>query len=267
MKTNQIFSIKRFGKYASCSFISNYRQSLLFWGALTFTLIALSIFIMRGTYSNWNSDGWEQIFIPGFYLGGAIYTGFAFPGFRSKERTQTELLIPVSAFERLLYEFLVKVIAFIILFPIIFYISSSLAVGISNTLHIGTVSATLNGIETFPYKTISYAKLYNPMPQGFFSMICMLSVLVFVIAFAGAATFRKLPLIKTIVIIGSIIMTGITYFYLLVQNSVLRNSWPKYLENTFTQKQVFLLITLIFAFITLVALVYTYFKLKEKEAA
>jgi hypothetical protein len=267
MKTNQIFSIKRFGKYASCSFISNYRQSVLFWGALTFTIIAISLFIMKGVHSNWNNEGWQPVFLSGFFIGGALYTGFAFPAFRSKERTQTELLIPVSTLERLLYEFLVKVIAFISLYPIIFYISSSLAVGISNTFRIRIVNATLNGMSTFPFKTISYEKLFSQMEPGLFGMVFMLSVLIFVIAFAGAATFRKLPLIKTIVIIGSIIMTVIIYITLLFEKFKFRQSWLTYLEYNISAQQGFLIGTVIFAFITLIALVYTYFKLKEKEAA
>lgn len=267
MKTNQIFSLNRFGRYAKCTFISNYRQTLLFWGAIIFIIIAISMFVMRSVHSGWNMRGWEPIFILGFYFAGAIYAGFAFPGFRSKERTQTELLIPVTNLERLIYEFFVKVIAFIILYPIVFYISSSVAVGIINTFHLNTVNATLNDISTFPFKTISLASLIKPMPPGVFTMICMLSVAVLTIAYAGAATFRKLPFIKTVVFTGSVLLSGIAYISLISKRFSLENSWPNFFAHRFTEKQGFLIGTLVFAFITLVALVYTYFKLKEKEAS
>ncbi len=266
MKTNQIFNINRFGKYASCSFISNYRQTLLFWGAIWFAVLAFSLLMMRGVHSNWNNEGWIVLFLLGFYIAGLLYSGFAFSAFRSKERTLTELMIPVSAFERLLYEFIEKIVAFIVLYPALFYVASSMAVGIRNSFAFVTKHATVNGITTFPYETVSFNQLNSNLEPGLFGMLFMLSVLAFVLALAGSATFRKLPLIKMIVFVGLFLLTGIGYFYLLLEKLKLEKSWLTVLENKVTALQGYHLGTTVIAFIGLIALSYTYFKLKEKEA-
>ncbi|MDA3881109.1 MAG: hypothetical protein PF436_12035 [Prolixibacteraceae bacterium] len=267
MKPNQIFNIKRFGKYANCSLISNYRQTILFWGAIWFAIFAFTLLDIRNPHSYWNHDGWIPLFLVVFYISGLLYTGFAFPSFRNKKRTLTELMIPVSAFERLLYEFVEKILVFIILYPAIFYISSSMAVGIRNAIPFGAVHTEVNGLTTFPFETISFEKLTANLEPGLFVMLLILSVLGFVVAFAGAATFRKLPLIKTIVVVGLLFLTGIGYVYLLSEKLKFRHPWIELTEHNITEQQGFMIGTTVFAIITLVALAFTYFKLKEKEAS
>lgn len=267
MQSNQFFSLKRFGKYASCSFITNYRQMLLFWGAIAFGVLAISLLNMKSIHSNWNRDGWVPLFLAMFYVGGLLSTGFAFSWFRSRERTIAELMIPVSTFERFLYEFLEKVVGFLILFPTIFYVSSSLAVGIRNTFAFGATEATVNGRITFPFETISFEQLSSHTEPGLFGMLFVLSILAFVLAFAGAATFRKMPLIKTIVFVGLVFLTGVGYFYLMLEKLKLRHPWVENLEHDMTAQKGFLIGKLAFATIALIALTYTYFKLKEKEAS
>jgi hypothetical protein len=266
MKTNQFFSFKRFSKYASCSFISNYRQTLLFWGAVWFAVLSFSLLNMRGHHSNWNNDGWVILFMLGFYIAGLLYSGFAFPSFRSKERTLTELMIPVSTFERLLYEFIEKIVAFMLLYPVIFYVASCMAVGIRNTFKFGTIHATINGVTTFPFETVSFQQLNSNLEPGLFGMLFMLSVLAFVLALAGSATFRKLPLIKMIVFVGLLLLTGIGYFYMLFEKWNMKKSWIVEFEHKVTAQQGFHIGVTVFAIICLIAMSYTYFKLKEKEA-
>lgn len=267
MKNIQFFNLKRFGKYAACSLISNYRQTLLFWGAIWFAIFAFTLISIANSHSMWNYDNWIPLFIIVYCISGLLYTGFAFPSFRNKKRTYNELMIPVTAFERLVYEFFEKIVVFIILYPPIFYISSSMAVGIRNSLSFGTINVEFNGFTTFPFEVISFDKLNANMEPGLFGMLFMLSVLGFVLAFAGAASFRKLPLIKTIVIVGLIFLTCIGYMYLLFEKLNLHNSWIANLEHDITAKQGFAIGALVFGLISLTALAYTYFKLKEKEAS
>ncbi|HOO84007.1 MAG TPA: hypothetical protein PLS94_05565 [Prolixibacteraceae bacterium] len=223
---------------------------------------------MKNTHSHWNSN-WDVIFMFGFYITGLLYSGFAFTAFRSKERTITELMIPVSAFERFLYEFIYKIVFFLLLYPSIFYVSSSMAVGFRNALAIPSKvsSATVNGISTFPFETVSFQKLTSDLEPGLFGMIFTLSVLAFVLALAGSATFRKLPLIKTIVFVGLLMLSVIGYTYLLFEKLKLDQSWMVKLEHNVSSEHGFLIGTLVFAFIGLVAMAFTYFKLKEKEAS
>lgn len=263
MKTNQLFNIKRFGNYSKCSLISNYRQILLFWGAIWFAIFAFSLLSMRRVNVDWNSGGWIPIFLSVFYIGGLLYIGFAFPVFRNKKRTLTELMIPVSAFERFLYEFAEKIVVFFILYPAVFYFSSSMAVGVRNAFPVGISGPVV--ANTFQYKTVSFEMLSRGIEPGLFSMMVVATVMAFIIALAGAATFRKLPLIKTIVAIGLFFLVCIGYMYLLFEKLGLRHPWLEFAERNMTAQQGFMLGLWMFVFISIVALGFTYFKLSEKE--
>jgi hypothetical protein len=267
MKNIQFFNLKRFGKYSVCSLISNYRQTLLFWGAIWFAIFAFTLVIIFDSYSRWNNNGWILLFLVVFYISGLLYTGFAFPSFRNKKRTLTELMIPVTAFERFLYEFFEKIVVFFILYPSIFYLSSSMAVVIRNIFAFEYTRAEVNGIKTFPFEIISFDKFYEHLEPGLFGMLFILSVLGFVIAFAGAATFRKLPLVKTIVVVGLLFLTGPGYFYLLFNKLNFRHPWIELIEHNITAEKGFMTGSIVFTIIALLALGYTYFKLKEKEAS
>jgi len=267
MKTNQFFNTKRFVKYTKYSIISNYRQTLLFWGAIGFAILAISLLSMWRIHSSWNNEGWITLFLLGFYATGLLNSGFAFKAFRSKERTISELLIPVSTFERFVYEFITKIIAFLLLYPTIFYATSSIAVIFRNAIPTQNSLATVNGLTTYPFNTISFEQLSGNLEPGLFGMLLMLSILVFILALAGSASFRKLPLVKTIVFVGLILLTGIGYLYLMLEKLHLRHPWVESLEHNLSAQQGFLIGKLTFASIAVIALIFTYFKIKEKEAS
>jgi hypothetical protein len=266
MRANQFFNFDRFCNYTTCAIISNYRQIILFWGAVFVAIFFTALINSKGFYNN--NGSFMPIFLLGFYISGLLYSGFSFKAFRSKERTVTELMIPVSTFERFIYEF-VNVVSFWLIFPIVFFMSKSLAFVTWRIFFNSEVlllkptiaNSSTNGLDYGFFISISG---FEP---GFLGMIFMISVSVFALAFAGAATFRKAPLIKTIVFVGSVLLSIIGYLYLIFEKCKLQQSWISNIEHNVTAQQGFQIGTIIFAFISLVALLYTYFKLKEKEAS
>lgn len=265
MKTNHIFNYKRFCRYAKSTLALNFKQTMMMGGVIVISIFIISLIAMAQNTSQWNKEGWIPVFIVNYFVVGIIYAGFAFSQFRSKEKTIMSLMVPVTPFERFLYEFIEKIASFILLYPILFWVFSSLAVFVRNSFRINNEMIEVNGFRTYPFETISYQQPIANTEDGLILMFFTLSVFLFIIAFAGAATFRKYPLVKTIVFVGAVIGVLAGYFALILEKFQLKNPWIAYLEHNMKAEQGFLTGTILFALMSLIAMAYAYFKLKEKE--
>ena len=265
MQTNTFFSFYRFARFAKHNLILNYRQLLMIWGALIVTIFFFCLFVIADDSSSWNaSQLWQFPYAMVFLGAGMIISGMAFSSFRSKERTLAALMIPVSAIERLLYELIEKVMLYVAMYPFVFYLFSNLAVWVRNAIDPNTQVKT-NGEVTFPFQYLSFSNLWENH-EGYF-MVLGLGILAFLMAFAGAAVFRKYPLLKTILFFGGVVLVAIGYFYFLF--GILRIDQPWFAdiidqwEITINNLPYFL--SAILVPMGLIILTYSYFKLKEKE--
>lgn len=264
MKTYNIFNLKRFGKFAKSSIVINYKQNLLLWEALVTFIFVTSLLMIVDSASQWNRDGWMPLFIGTYFVAGIIFAGSSFPQFRNKEKTMMSLMTPVTSFERLLYEFLEKVVAYILLFPALFYLMSSFAVVVRNVFQTNRVVA-VNGVNSFPFQSISFDHLVTGS-DGLFWAFFGLSIAVFSLSFAGAAVFRKYPLVKTIVFVGGVLGVIGGYFVLIFEKFHLFNPWISNFGDHASKEQSIAFLIILSVVASLVTLAYAYFKLKEKEA-
>jgi len=264
MKTYNIFNLKRFGKFAKSSIIINYKQNLLLWEALVTFILVTSLLMIVDSGSQWNRDGWMPLFIGTYFVAGIIFAGSSFPQFRNKEKTMMSLMTPVTSFERLLYEFLEKVVVYILLFPALFYLMSSFAVVVRNVFQTNRVVA-VNGVNSFPFHSISFDHLITGA-DGLFWAFFGLSIAVFSLSFAGAAVFRKYPLVKTIVFVGGVLGVIGGYFVLIFEKFHLNHPWLESIVDHWSKEQGAAFMITFATLASLVTLAYAYFKLKEKEA-
>lgn len=271
MKTNQIFNFTRFGRYAKSTLILTYRQTLMIWGTIATSIFLLSLFFMVLAH-DWNNNEWIRAFFIVLFGGGIIYAGMSFPSFRKKEKTIVSLMVPVTALERFLYELLEKIVAFLILLPLFFQIFSSFAVFVSNAAEPGKITTeeyminnTVVKFQSFPYDYISWGSAIKSFEDGLLFMILSFAFFAFTLAFAGAATFRKYPLIKTIVFCGAVIAMVSWYLYILIEKINLRHPWIANLEHQWSAQQGFMTGSIILIISSLIMLTFTYFKIKEKE--
>jgi hypothetical protein len=265
MKTNQIVNFKRFGRYAKSTFILSWKTSLMYWGTIATAVLVISLFSMASIHSSWNRQGWIPIFLIPFFIGGILYAGSAFPAFRRKERSIAALMLPVTAFERFVYELFSKVVLFFALYPVVFYLSSSFAVLVRNAVQPEILA--VGKIDSFPFRLAPLQELFAKSPDGQAGIIISLAVLSFVLAFTGAVVFRKLPLVKTIVFVGAIMAIIAGYAYLLIEKLNIRNPWVEELGDHWSKTQALTFVNSVLGFISLVALAFAYFKLKEKEVS
>ena len=172
-------------------------------------------------------------------------------------------MLPITAFERFLYEFIEKFVVFIILYPLVYSVFSNFAVFIRSAFH--TPMEAVNGLITFKYFNVQ--DVFKNNNEGITGILISLGLLLFTLAFAGSATFRKYALIKTIVIVGAIILTIIGYIYLLFEKMKLDNPWSKCILEHSTNNQRYTQMISVFILVSLVALTFAFFKVKEKEVS
>lgn len=264
MKTNQIFNFHRFWKYTKSTFLLSLKRNGLIWGTIATVVFFSSLITMGHNTSNWNYGGWVPLYLFILIVGGILLAGTSFPYFRSREKSILTLMVPVTSFEKLLYEVIEKIIVFIILFPVVFYLFSSFAVTLRNMITPGQI-ITCNGRNTFPFELISLKNIYWNRLDEDIQIPLLLGLISTCIALAGTTVFKKYPLIKTIVFIGAVMAVIAGYFVLYIQKLHFEHPWIESLTRHLKKDQGFAIAHIATLFACLVVLAFAYFKVKEKE--
>lgn len=260
MKTNQIFSLKRFCTYAVSSLTLHNRQLLLMTGAVSAGLLLFLSFLMFVNHS-WNEHQWIPFLIFVVPVAGLLYVGSAFPALRSPEKTIGFLMIPASSFEKFLYEFIERIIFFCVFFPILLYLVGNLAFGM-----IEAIKQSMN--IPFNAESLSYRQFWGKvMPEEGRNLLALGALSALSLAFAGAVVFRKLPLIKTIIFVCAVVFAFIGYIVLVFEKMHLRHPWLEPFFRNWEKHQILTLFAVLLSVFILIILSYAYFKLKEKEVS
>lgn len=253
MKTNQIFSFKRFCRYALSCLTLHYRQLLWLCGAVAAGIFFSAMFFININYS-WKNNEWAGFSLFFFAVTSLLFIGSAFPGLRNREKAITFFMTPASTTEKFIYELAERLLLFLIVFPILLSVFGNLAMETLRTIK-ATYGHTLNA------ESLSIANILAIIPSKIYRLIIPVILAIGSLAFAGSVVFKRLPLIKTAIFAAIIFLLNIGYFYILIEKLHLRHPWIAHLDensvlNTF----------MAVASITLVSiLAYAFFKLKEKE--
>ena len=214
MTTNNIFSFRRF--------MWLFKQSLL----LNKKLIGISLIVFAGTlfiflmlFQNFKSGFWnDKYYLPVFWLfflpAGILYSGLSFPSFRSKEKSMAYLLLPSSLTEKFAYEIITRIILFITLTPVLFWIIANLE---------GAIAHYYNPILT-GYQ-FSFAEMFSEMNENnnskdssyWWSTYTGIQgiLFLFIMPFTGSCYFVKSPVIKTLFTFAMIMGAFALFQYLL----------------------------------------------------
>jgi len=251
---NQIFNFSRFIKYAT--YQTRIRRNIYLPTIAGFS-VALFLFMLflLSVNSYWKQNEWTVLFFTSFAITGLLLIGNAFPSLRNKEKRINMLMLPVSVFEKYTYEYIIKVVLFAILYPLLFVILSSLAVHIAGIIN--------------PDKTIlsfSFDPILHPRHDYVMRLIFWIYLFSSSLIFAGAAAIKKHPLIKTLLLVGTVIMGTIGYFYIIFKELRLGNGIQYVAKNTISdEKEAFTWLFTLLGISACTALTYAFFKLKEKE--
>lgn len=252
----QIFNPKRFLKYAVYKVTATQKPTLLI---LTGTVVALFLFTFMLTATNGlkNDNQWMGLFFGALTISGLLLIGHAFPELRRKKTSINFLTAPVSTFEKFTFEVLFKIVVFTLLFPLVFKLIGVVTVELADFIWPSKYhhACTFNGLKKFS-------------KEEFFPIIPWLYILGASLAFAGASAFKKLPLIKSIIIIALAIGSVAGYFYLMMEKMHLSNGIQHFLFEVLKMDKHEPPLSAFIVFVAgsaLVALVYAFYNLKERE--
>ncbi len=222
------------------------------------TVFGLFSFILLMSALN-NGNAWGKLqtfYYAGMFIAGFFISGMAFANFRNKEKTMSWLTLPASISEKLISEWLLTTIVYLIVYTAIFYAFNLIVFLIGDVFNF-----EVNFIDIFTKETATL----------FLHYMIIQSILL-----AGAATFKKVPLfftISSLFIFGMIITFYLTILALGIKgqfevfqfnnNGMQGNNFNYNLEDHWLLQ----VPKIMYYYITApVFWIYTYFKLKEKEA-
>lgn len=264
METNNIFSFQRLLLLIKQSLIINKKMNgITLAGFAGVVFIVLVIMQSAANFQNWENKDSMATFIFLFFQMGILYVGYSFSAFRSKEKCMTYLMLPVNSSEKFAFEFLSRIVLFVVLMPIIYWLVANLE---------GVV------VSYFVPQLVNYKFSFGEgwsvlMNHEKFDAIAKYSMfqgvlMAFLVVFTGASYFSKSPLLKTFFVIA-VIIAGYGFFvYLLVKGLSLEGIHPVndrvlFMHNT---ASALMFVAILSTAINLSLLFIAYFKLKEKEA-
>lgn len=265
MQTNNLFSFQRFMMLCKQSLIINKKTILLTlagFSGILFMILALSHYLHPDT---WNNIDYVKNLIFLFFLLGIIYSGLSFPAFRSKEKSMTYLMLPASSSEKFVFEFLSRIIVFVILMPLLFWTVANLEGAVMHFYvpelkHYGfSFGETWSAIKEIESKFGAWAT-YAIIQGGLFAII---------VPFTGAAHFSKSPLLKSMFTFSILVAAYSFYAWLLVKGFNLEafdfdheNGSVLFIKN---DHDVIVSAAVAMTVINLCLLSIAFFRLKERE--
>lgn len=197
-----------------------------------------------------------SIFLFAFFAGCFLWCGQAFPAFRSKEKSMDYLMTPVSTFEKFTFEFINRILLYIICFPIVYWIFTNIVTGIFHIYY-----------PDYQNYKFGFEVLFSKLSGREIILIVSMALLAFTIPFTGASYFKKMPLLKTILIVFLLIGIYVGITFLMIKGLHIEDYNPAngrilFMKNEEDAKLGGILAAIL-ANVLLLSI--SYFKLKEKE--
>jgi len=262
METNNIFSFSRFIQLCRQSFIIHKKLIGITMAGFSGFVFLFLMLVQIKNYASWNNNSYMITFLVMFFLGGTVYSSLSFPAFRTKQKSLTYLMLPSSASEKYLFEFLARIVLFIIVMPSLFWIMANIAGAIMHHY----IPEFLNYRFSFSKTLLSFA--FQKGNTGWTNLAIIQGWLfVFITAFTGASHFTKSPLVKTLFTLTLIAIGYALFTYLLVKGInikgyTLENDRLLFIHN---KNQAMVFFSLAITATNLCLLAIAWFRLKEKE--
>ena len=265
METKHTFSFQRLVLLSKHSLIINKKLIGITLAAMIGMIILVLIFFQSmEDFKTWQNRYYETIFAFFFFAWGIIYSSLSFPAFRSKEKSMAYLMLPASSSEKFVFEFLSRIVIYILFMPLLFWTVANLE---------GTiVHHFVPELTNYRFSFID-PSLTNGTPienQGWLAFAFVQGGLfVFIAAFTGASHFTKSSLLKTMAGLSLIAASYALFTYLVVKGTNVEayhnanKGGMLFIKN---EHDAFIFIGFGIMVINLCLLSIAFFRLKEKEA-
>jgi len=264
MKQNKYFSPERFARLFQNDLMINQKAYLFALAGIGIAIYAFTYSIMRtnGGGFNRHDDYIPLILIYLMAIGTLI--GTAFPALNNQIKTSNYLLSPGSTFEKYMVQFVIRVVLFIPLALVIFWIG----------VHLAKASLIPNPrfhIDPSKIPDFHLSDLFKEVPTFRDKFMIVASIFsMATVLFAGSAYFNRFALVKTLIvsaiIVGAVVFSFVFFshiFYPVETHGFdIKLKAFKIAEDLYNiQLAAYLLGGLSWLFFLPLA----YFKLKEKE--
>jgi hypothetical protein len=262
MQTKNHFSFQRFLLLIRLSVRVNKRLLLISIAGLAGTLfLALILFQSMVNFQNWNQSNNMITFYFLFLTLGFLYTSQSFPAFRSNTKSLAFLMLPATNSEKYSFELLTRVVAYIVLMPLIFWIVAN----IEGVIVHHYVPQLVNYKFSFTENISRFIERSKPGFWGIFGTVQAM-LFVFTTAFTGSSYFSKSPLIKTLFTFSTIVAGYFLFSYLLFRGLNLKQYHPADSSMYISKNGILMLFAIAGSLINFTLLAISWFRLKEKEA-
>jgi hypothetical protein len=264
MQTNNTFSFRRFWLLCQQSLILNRKIiGMAIIGFVGAVFVILWLFqSMNNDFRNWPIDSYFRTFFILFIGLGIIYMSLSFPAFRSREKSTTFLLLPSSTSEKYVFELLSRLLIFIILMPLLFWLVVKIEGAVVHRFDSSFVSYQFTLEEV-----INKLKPSDKVSDWMFYTYVQMILFAFIFSFAGASHFSKSPLLKTLFTFSLLAGGYFLLIYLLYKGLNLRDYNP--VNNRILGMEVRnhspIIGGIALTVINLTILAFSFFRLKERE--
>jgi hypothetical protein len=217
MKQNKYFSTRRFVRLFRNDLMIN--QKTYLFGIVGLSLAIYSIaFIFMNNNKNF-SEGIYSLLFTLFLMAIGVFVGTAFPALKNQIKTSNYLLAPGSTLEKCLVQFVIRMVIFIPIALLIFWISVHLAkASLVPNLANGFDPAT--AITDFHFKN-----LFIQIDPGQETQMLIISLFSgSTILFAGSAFFNRFALVKTLIaaalVVGLVILSFVLFSHIFYPDQV-----------------------------------------------
>jgi hypothetical protein len=256
MKPNAIFSMKRFSRFLSAYMQLNYKRYLFIFAGAWIGLFAILFYNMYG-YQPFLQNRYIDLFSL-CLIGIGAFIGSALPELSDKIKSGNYLLLPASAFEKIVSQFLIYVVGSCIVCILLYWLNAHLARWV--VMHTERFHSYIHTIDIFRLSDLLDA-FKAPIIFGLFSTACFL--------FAARFYFTRYSLVKSVIAGIAILYLGFLFLVLcshlfFPESEGLNIAIPVYkIAKDIDNVE---LIAYVFAYLSwLFFLPLAYFKLKEKQ--
>lgn len=257
--SNNIFSWKRFQLLFRQHFIHNAQFLMLATGAYVGVIfIVLSLVQAANELKPHDLEEFQALMIALVTVFGILYVGHSFPAFRTKESTISYLMIPASALEKFVFEFLIRIVLVLLTLPLLYWL----------IFHLQGYFFTLFIDQVFEPIGVQYIlKIDDNVPALIYALITGAVMFALSLAFTGSAMFTKQPLVKSLFAVATIVLFFVGYSILVIEYLGFGKYNPpeEMVLVPLDETNALTAVTLAFFAGTAVMLFVAYQKLKERE--
>ena len=262
MQTNNLFSSERFLALCKQSLIINKRVIGITLGGSSILLFFLLYFLQASQqFSDWNNVDYSGVFAYLFFPLGILFSGLAFPAFRTKEKSMAYLMLPATRTEKYLFEFVTRILLFILIIPPLYWVVANLEGIIVNSFVPELVHYRFSFGEV-------WLKLTSHGHFGGWTLFAVVQGWLFslFLFFAGASNFSKMPFRKTWFSIG-VLLFGYTMFTIFLGKALNLHGISNIRLFFFkTDNAAIAALSMLITLVNVCLLTIAWFRLKEKEA-